>query len=41
MRFHDLVTVSLGGVGTINHIINDTGGPSNSANNNAYLVSYP
>lgn len=39
--FHDLVTVSLGGVGTITHIINTTGGPSNSSNTNAYLVSYP
>ncbi|WP_084658461.1 malectin [Thermogemmatispora onikobensis] len=39
--FHDLVTVSLGGVGTIQHIINNTGGPSNSSTTNAYLVSYP
>ncbi|MBA2286320.1 MAG: coagulation factor 5/8 type domain-containing protein [Ktedonobacteraceae bacterium] len=41
VRFHDLVTVSLGGVGTITHIINNTGGPSNSTTTNAYLVSYP
>jgi hypothetical protein len=41
VKFHDLVTVSLGGVGTISHIINSTGGPSNSSNTNAYLVSYP
>ena len=41
VKFHDLVTVSLGGVGTINHIINSTGGPSNSSNTNAYLVNYP
>ena len=41
VKFHNLVTVSLGGVGTISHIINSTGGPSNSSNTNAYLVSYP
>nr|BBH92320.1 hypothetical protein KTA_05190 [Thermogemmatispora argillosa] len=41
VTFHDLVTVSLGGVGTIQHIINNTGGPSNSSNTTAYLVSYP
>ncbi len=41
VKFHDLVTVSLGGVGTINHIINDTGGPSNSSTNVADLVNYP
>ncbi len=38
--FHDLVTVSLGGTGTIAHIINSTGGPSNSSTNVADLVSY-
>ncbi|BFV55329.1 RICIN domain-containing protein [Kitasatospora sp. CMC57] len=41
VRFHDMVTVSLGGTGTINHVINGTGGPSNSASNVADLVSYP
>ncbi|GAA3801260.1 RICIN domain-containing protein [Sphaerisporangium flaviroseum] len=41
VRFHSLVTVSLGGTGTISHIINNTGGPSNSATNVANLVSYP
>jgi hypothetical protein len=41
VKFHDMVTVSLGGVGTINHIINYTGGPSNSSHNVADLVSYP
>ena len=30
VKFHDMVTVSLGGTGTISHIINNTGGPSNS-----------
>ena len=41
VKFHDLVIVSLGGVGTINHIINSTGGPVNSTTQTAYLVSYP
>jgi hypothetical protein len=41
VKFHDMVTVSLGGTGTISHIINSTGGPSNSSNNVANLVSYP
>jgi hypothetical protein len=41
VRLHDLVTVSLGGVGTISHIVNNTGGPSNSANSVAKLTSYP
>ena len=35
------MTVSLGGTGTIAHIINNTGGPSNSSTNVANLVSYP
>jgi hypothetical protein len=38
--FHDLVTVSLGGVGTINHIINETGGPSNKSTQVADLTSF-
>ncbi len=41
VQFHDLVIVSLGGVGTINHIINTIGGPVNSTTQTAYLVSYP
>ncbi|MCX5182001.1 RICIN domain-containing protein [Streptomyces sp. NBC_00268] len=41
VKFHDMVTVSLGGVGTISHIINSTGGPSNSSTNVAYLTNYP
>ncbi|MEV7969695.1 RICIN domain-containing protein [Sphaerisporangium sp. NPDC088356] len=41
VKFHSLVTVSLGGTGTISHIINNTGGPSNSSTNVANLVSYP
>jgi hypothetical protein len=41
VRFHNMVTVSLGGVGTISHIINNTGGPSNSSTNVANLVNFP
>ncbi|EFH85958.1 twin-arginine translocation signal domain-containing protein [Ktedonobacter racemifer] len=41
VQFHDMVTVSLGGTGTITHIINTTGGPSNSSTNVADQVSYP
>lgn len=41
VRFRSMVTVSLGGTGTIRHVINDRGGPSNSASNVANLVSHP
>ncbi|WP_220183281.1 RICIN domain-containing protein [Sphaerisporangium album] len=41
VRFHSMVTVSLGGTGTIRNVINNTGGPSNSTTNVANLVSYP
>jgi hypothetical protein len=41
VKFHDMAVVSLGGVGTISNIINNTGGPANSTTNNAYLVSFP
>ncbi|MFF8683139.1 RICIN domain-containing protein [Streptomyces sp. NPDC015237] len=41
VRFRSMVTVSLGGTGTIRHVINDRGGPSNSSTNVANLVSYP
>ncbi len=41
VKFHDMAVVSLGGVGTITNIINNTGSPANSSNNNTYLVSYP
>ena len=30
VRFHNMVTVSLGGTGTIPHVINNRGGPANS-----------
>jgi hypothetical protein len=41
VKFHSLVTVSLGGVGTISHIINSEGGPSNSSTSVADQVSGP
>ncbi|MFJ4521787.1 RICIN domain-containing protein [Streptomyces sp. NPDC088810] len=41
VRFTSMVTVSLGGVGTISHVVNNTGGPSNSSTNVADLTSYP
>ncbi|WP_078661511.1 RICIN domain-containing protein [Streptomyces sp. NRRL B-24484] len=41
VRFHDMVTVSLGGTGTINHVIDSAGGPSNSSSNVANLVAFP
>ncbi|MFD4524436.1 RICIN domain-containing protein [Streptomyces sp. NPDC058470] len=40
-RLTNMVTVSLGGVGTIRHVVNSNGGPSNSSTNVANLVSYP
>jgi hypothetical protein len=39
--FSDILTVSLGGVGTIEHIVNDTGATANAANQVVDLVSYP
>ncbi|WP_037311236.1 RICIN domain-containing protein [Amycolatopsis orientalis] len=41
VRFRSMVTVSLGGNGTISRVINNTGGPSNSGTNVANLVAYP
>jgi hypothetical protein len=41
VRFHDLVTVSLGGVGTIEHVVNNTGAAANKAVQRVDLVSYP
>jgi hypothetical protein len=41
VRFTNMVTVSLGGVGTINRVINDTGGTANTANQIVYLTTYP
>ncbi|MEU3224709.1 RICIN domain-containing protein [Streptomyces sp. NPDC006976] len=41
VKFHDMVTVVLGGAGTINHIINNTGATVTPSNNVAYLTTYP
>ncbi|MFJ8596232.1 RICIN domain-containing protein [Streptomyces sp. NPDC093598] len=41
VRFRSMVTVSLGGTGTIRHVVNDRGGPSDSSTNVANLVAYP
>jgi len=40
VQWHDMVTVSLGGVGTISHIIDNTGGTVNSGSTVADLTSY-
>ncbi|MEU3457021.1 discoidin domain-containing protein [Micromonospora sp. NPDC006766] len=42
VRFHDLLTVSLGGSGSITHVINDTGATAQgTATVPVYLVNYP
>ncbi|WP_327001570.1 discoidin domain-containing protein [Dactylosporangium sp. NBC_01737] len=42
VKFHSLLTVSLGGKGTIAHVINSTGGPAQGTNTvPVYLVSFP
>ncbi|MDI5966205.1 discoidin domain-containing protein [Streptantibioticus silvisoli] len=41
VQFHDLLTVSLGGVGTISHVINSTGAAANATTENIYLTSGP
>jgi hypothetical protein len=41
VKFHNMVTVSLGGTGTIARVINNTGATVNSASQVAYLVSGP
>jgi hypothetical protein len=42
VRFHSMITFSLGGgQGTIAHVINTTGGPSDATTNLALLTSYP
>jgi hypothetical protein len=42
VKFHDLLTVSLGGNGTITHVINNTGGvASGTATIPSYLAGYP
>lgn len=41
VKFHDMVTVSLGGTGTISHVINNTGAAVNSGHQVTYLTNYP
>ncbi|MEC3977416.1 RICIN domain-containing protein [Amycolatopsis sp. H20-H5] len=41
VKFHDMVTVSLGGTGTISHVINNSGAASNSGHQVTNLVGYP
>ncbi|UJR83137.1 hypothetical protein [Sandaracinus amylolyticus] len=41
VRFHHMVSVSLGGTGTIAHVINGTGGAASPSNNVSYVVQYP
>jgi hypothetical protein len=41
VKFHDLLTVSLGNVGTITHVINDTGGITPTDTTPSNVVSFP
>ncbi|GAA3204784.1 ricin-type beta-trefoil lectin domain protein [Dactylosporangium siamense] len=41
VKFHNMVTVSLGGTGTISHVINNTGAAVNSGHQVTNLVSGP
>ncbi|MGX6606437.1 ricin-type beta-trefoil lectin domain protein [Micromonosporaceae bacterium Da 78-11] len=41
VKFHNMVTVSLGGVGTISHVINNTGAAVNSGHQVTSIVSGP
>ena len=41
IHFHDLLTVSLGGVGVIEHVINSTGGATPSNTTPVDVTSYP
>src|SRR6266436_4827144 len=43
VQMNDLLTINLSGPGTIDHVINDTGGPVSSANKDvaSQVVSYP
>ncbi|GAA0447295.1 RICIN domain-containing protein [Streptomyces stramineus] len=41
VRLRHLVTVSLGGQGTIRHVVNGTGGPSDARTGVAHLTAYP
>ena len=41
IKFTNMVTVSLGGQGTINNVINDKGGTANTATQQRYVTNYP
>jgi hypothetical protein len=41
VKFHHMTSVSLGGAGTIAHVINDTGNAADSGNNVSTVTSYP
>jgi hypothetical protein len=41
VKFHDMVTVSLGGKGAISHVINNSGAAVNNGHQVTNLVSYP
>jgi hypothetical protein len=41
VKFHDMVTTVLGGAGTINHIVDNSGGQVTASHNVADLTSYP
>ncbi|WP_263729512.1 glycoside hydrolase family 55 protein [Cellulomonas sp. SG140] len=43
VRLHDLLTINLSGPGTIDHVVNDTGGPVSDANKDvaSQVVSFP
>jgi hypothetical protein len=41
VRFHNMVTVSLGGTGTISHVINNTGAAVTSGHQVTSIVSGP
>ncbi|MFG3256038.1 coagulation factor 5/8 type domain-containing protein [Streptomyces sp. NPDC048172] len=40
VKLHHMVAVSLGGTGTIAHVVNGTGGPADKGNQVAYLTEY-
>lgn len=41
IHVHDILTVSLGGVGVIQHVINSTGGATPSNTTSVDVTSYP
>ena len=41
IHFHDILTVSLGGVGVIEHVINETGGATPSNTTPVDITTFP